>query len=42
MKENLSEVIKAVFSSEIDNFLSLGVINDFRVVKGSNNLNTCF
>ena len=38
----LSRVIEQVFSTESTNFLSLGSINGLHVIRGDNNLDTCY
>ena len=42
IKEQLSQAIEHVFSTQICNFLSLGCINGLRVNRGSNNFDTCY
>lgn len=38
----LSRVIEQIFSTESTNFLSLSSINGLHVIRGNNNLDTCY
>jgi len=40
--EILGQTITEVFQAESHNFLSLGSISDLRVIRGDNNLDTCY
>ena len=42
VKKRLESTLPLVFESKESNFLSMERLSDFRVLKGDNNLNSCF
>ena len=42
IKHLLSQTVRQILSSDATNFLSLSPISDLRVLRGDNNLDTCF
>ena len=42
IKDRLNAAVVEIFGNRLANFLSLGRISDLKVVKGQNNLDTCY